>query len=100
MIYSAPNARFLNPLTWFFRSIFADDFYRIEIFIPSSAIMSLTQNAVRSMFSMTASGDNPSFSPTVQVIHLKKIDNKGGGQEERWKVRFLILISLLPYLYL
>lgn len=48
--------------------------------------MSLTQNAVRSMFSMTASGDNPSFSPTVQVIHLKKIDNKGGGQEERWKV--------------
>mmetsp|Transcript_6784 Transcript_6784/g.14694 ORF Transcript_6784/g.14694 Transcript_6784/m.14694 type:complete len:645 (+) Transcript_6784:208-2142(+) len=48
--------------------------------------MSLTQNSVQTMFSMNASGDNPSFAPTVQVIHLKKIDNKGGGGEERWKV--------------
>lgn len=50
--------------------------------------MSLTPNAVRTMFNMSASGDNPAFSPTVQIIHLKKIDNKAGsGGDERWKVR-------------
>eukprot|EP00584_Thalassiosira_punctigera_P000883 CAMPEP_0172535332 /NCGR_PEP_ID=MMETSP1067-20121228/7393_1 /TAXON_ID=265564 ORGANISM="Thalassiosira punctigera, Strain Tpunct2005C2" /NCGR_SAMPLE_ID=MMETSP1067 /ASSEMBLY_ACC=CAM_ASM_000444 /LENGTH=642 /DNA_ID=CAMNT_0013320263 /DNA_START=160 /DNA_END=2088 /DNA_ORIENTATION=- len=48
--------------------------------------MSLTPNAVRTMFGMNASQDNPSFAPTLQVIHLKKIDNKGAGQDERWKV--------------
>jgi len=48
--------------------------------------MSLTPNSVSSMFRMAGSADNPSFAPTVQVIHLKKIDNKGGGGEERWKV--------------
>jgi len=37
------------------------------------------------MFNMSGSADNSSFTPTVQVIHLKKIDNKGGG-DERWKV--------------
>lgn len=34
---------------------------------------------------MTGSADNPSFAPVLQVIHLKKIDNKSGG-DERWKV--------------
>eukprot|EP00571_Detonula_confervacea_P014379 CAMPEP_0172303124 /NCGR_PEP_ID=MMETSP1058-20130122/4695_1 /TAXON_ID=83371 /ORGANISM="Detonula confervacea, Strain CCMP 353" /LENGTH=635 /DNA_ID=CAMNT_0013013833 /DNA_START=117 /DNA_END=2024 /DNA_ORIENTATION=+ len=34
---------------------------------------------------MGGSVDNASFTPIVQVIHLKKIDNKGGG-DERWKV--------------
>lgn len=36
---------------------------------------------------MSGSADNASFSPpTVQVVHLKKIDNKSGGADERWKV--------------
>mmetsp|Transcript_952 Transcript_952/g.2275 ORF Transcript_952/g.2275 Transcript_952/m.2275 type:complete len:643 (+) Transcript_952:206-2134(+) len=47
--------------------------------------MSLTPNAVSTMYHMGGSADDPSFSPTVQVIHVKKIDNKGGG-EERFKV--------------
>jgi len=37
------------------------------------------------MYNMAASSENPSFTPVLQVIHLKKIDNKSGG-EERWKV--------------
>ncbi|KAL7536539.1 hypothetical protein ACHAXR_007220, partial [Thalassiosira sp. AJA248-18] len=45
--------------------------------------MSLTPSAVSDMYRMSGSADNPSFAPTVQCIHLKKID-KGG--EERWKV--------------
>lgn len=48
--------------------------------------MSLSTNSIRTMFSMGGSADNPSFTPTVQVIHLKKIDNKGGTGDERWKV--------------
>jgi len=47
--------------------------------------MSLTPNAVSGMFRMGGTADNPSFSPTVQVVHLKKIDNKSGA-DERWKV--------------
>ncbi|KAL9186004.1 hypothetical protein ACHAXT_005242 [Thalassiosira profunda] len=47
--------------------------------------MSLTPNAISTMFRMAGSVDNPAFTPTVQVIHVKKIDNKGNG-EERWKV--------------
>ena len=50
--------------------------------------MSLTPNAISQMFRMGGSTDNPSFSPTVQVIHVKKIDNKGGG-DERFKVSYI-----------
>lgn len=49
--------------------------------------MSLTPNAIRTLYGMSASGDNPAFSPTVQILHLKKIENKAGsGGEERWKI--------------
>ena len=48
--------------------------------------MSLTPKAISAMFRMSGSQENPSFSPVVQVVHLKKIDNKGGGGDERWKV--------------
>jgi hypothetical protein len=47
--------------------------------------MSLTPKAISAMFRMNGSADNPAFSPVLQVIHLKKIENKGGG-DERWKV--------------
>lgn len=47
--------------------------------------MSLTPNAIACMFRMGASKENPSFTPTVQIVHLKKIDNKSGG-DERWRV--------------
>ena len=39
---------------------------------------------------MSGSSDNPSFLPTVQVLHLKKIDQKG-GVDDRWKVRSIKL---------
>lgn len=51
--------------------------------------MSLTPNGIRTLYGMSQSNDNPAFSPTVQIIHLKKIENKGGastGGEERWKI--------------
>ncbi|KAL3800756.1 hypothetical protein ACHAW5_002470 [Stephanodiscus triporus] len=47
--------------------------------------MSLTPKAISAMFRMGGTQDNPSFLPVVQVVHLKKIDNKGGG-DERWKI--------------
>ena len=52
--------------------------------------MSLTPNAIQQMFGMSGSSDNPSFLPTVQVLHLKKIDQKG-GVDDRWKVRSIKL---------
>jgi hypothetical protein len=60
----------------------------------STKIMTLTPKAISAMFRMNGSQDNPAFSPTLQVIHLKKIDNKGGG-DERWKV---CLIERVIYL--
>ncbi len=55
--------------------------------------MSLTPKAISAMFRMNGSQDNPAFSPVLQVIHLKKIENKGvkkienkGDGDERWKV--------------
>ena len=53
--------------------------------------MSLTPNAISQMFRMGGSVDQPSFAPTIQVIHVKKIDNKGGGGDERFKVSFNVL---------
>jgi len=46
----------------------------------------LTPNSIQAMFNMDGSAENPTFTPTVQVIHLKKIDNNAGGGDERWKV--------------
>mmetsp|Transcript_12965 Transcript_12965/g.20013 ORF Transcript_12965/g.20013 Transcript_12965/m.20013 type:complete len:634 (-) Transcript_12965:1237-3138(-) len=49
--------------------------------------MSLTNGAIQQMFPMSGSDDNPSFLPSVQVLHLKKIDQaKGGSTDDRWKV--------------
>ena len=45
----------------------------------------LTPSAIARMYRMSGSPDDPSFSPTIQIIHVKKIDNKGGG-DERFKV--------------
>lgn len=47
--------------------------------------MSLTPKAISAMYRMAGSQDNPAFSPVLQVIHLKKIENKGSG-DERWKI--------------
>ena len=47
--------------------------------------MSLTPNAISTIFRMSGSAENHSFSPTVQIINLKKIDNKSGN-DNRWKV--------------
>eukprot|EP00985_Skeletonema_marinoi_P018453 scaffold10306_cov75-Skeletonema_marinoi.AAC.14 len=49
--------------------------------------MSLTKNAVQSMYFMTGSADHPSFCPTLQIIHIKKLEQRERGVEnERWKV--------------
>lgn len=45
---------------------------------------SLTTNAISKFMGMSAQQDDPSFQPTVQVIHVKKIDAKNG--EDRYKV--------------
>ena len=48
--------------------------------------MSLTINAIRSMYFMNGSADNPSFCPTLQLLHLKKIKQTTHGAEHSWKV--------------
>ena len=57
--------------------------------------MSLTPNAISQMFRMGGSVDQPSFAPTIQVIHVKKIDNKGGGGDERFKVSFMFYLCVV-----
>ena len=47
--------------------------------------MSLTPDAARHLYAMSGSPDNQSFVPAMQILHLKKIDQKGGA-EDRWKV--------------
>lgn len=47
--------------------------------------MSLTDGAIQRMFSMSGSSDDPSFLPSVQILHLKKIPQNGGA-DDRWKV--------------
>ena len=46
----------------------------------------LTQDAIRAVYQMSGSSDDPSFSPTLQVIHLKTISNSLPGGEDRWKM--------------
>ena len=61
----------------------------------SRRIMSLTPNAISAMFRMNGSKDNPEFSPILQVIHLKKIENKGKGVgDERWKVCYVLNLDV------
>ena len=55
--------------------------------------MSLTPNAINRMFAMSGSSEDPSFLPAVQVLHLKKIDQKGGA-DDRWKVSGYFMLSL------
>ena len=51
------------------------------------SIATLTTNGISKMCHMSGSVDEPSFMPILQVIHLKKIDSKGGGGgDERFKV--------------
>jgi len=47
--------------------------------------MSLTDGAIQRMFTMSGSSDDPSFLPSVQILHLKKIAQNGGA-DDRWKV--------------
>lgn len=44
---------------------------------------SLTPYAISQIYSMNGSGDQPSFTPIVQIIHVKKLDTKG---VERFKL--------------
>ena len=51
----------------------------------NSDIMSLTHKAISSMLGMN--GFDPSFTPIVQVISIRKIGmGVGGDGDERWKV--------------
>eukprot|EP00984_Skeletonema_dohrnii_P000358 scaffold120_cov134-Skeletonema_dohrnii-CCMP3373.AAC.1 len=45
--------------------------------------MSLTINAVQSMYFMTGSADHPSFCPTLQLLHIKEIKH---GAENKFKI--------------
>lgn len=61
--------------------------------------MSLTNGAIQQMFPMSGSDDNPSFLPSVQVLHLKKIDQaKGGSTDDRWKVSSALAIIYVPFM--
>jgi len=46
--------------------------------------MSLTKNAVQSMYFMTGSADHPSFCPTLQLLHIKEIVQHGA--ENKFKI--------------
>ena len=47
--------------------------------------MSLTHKAISVMFSMSGLWSNPSFTPILQVISIRKI-GMGVDGDERWKV--------------
>jgi len=57
----------------------------INIVSHPATIMSLTQNAIRLMHSMSGTSNEPSFCPTLQVLHLKKIGRIHDGRD-RWTV--------------
>ena len=59
----------------------------VRIFEP------LTPNSIQCMFNMTGSASNTSFTPTLQVTHMKNIGNNEGGTDERWKVSNIIFVS-------
>ena len=48
-------------------------------------VTGLSTNAISTMFRMSASSDNPSFKPTLQTIHVKKLVHQETNQE-RYKV--------------
>ncbi|KAL7507216.1 hypothetical protein ACHAXN_005576 [Cyclotella atomus] len=43
--------------------------------------MTLTTNAISKIFGMSGAPDDPSFTPIVQLIHVKKIDNKSTADD-------------------
>lgn len=47
-------------------------------------VPALTPNAIPKMYSMSCSAEDTSFTPILQVIHVKKISKE--GDEERFKV--------------
>jgi len=47
-------------------------------------VPALTPNAISKMYSMSMSSEDSSFTPILQVIHVKKISKE--GDEERFKV--------------
>ena len=53
----------------------------------------LTSNAISAMFHMNGSSDNPFFVPTVQVLHINRIDNMNGQGDERFKVSLVVSLS-------
>ncbi|KAL7554100.1 hypothetical protein ACHAWF_017496 [Thalassiosira exigua] len=49
--------------------------------------MSTTAGAVARMLYMSDSYEDPTFTPVVQVLHIKRLENKNGnGDGERWKI--------------
>lgn len=56
--------------------------------------MALTGNAVSTIVRMIGSSADKAFTPTLQIIHLKKIENTT-GDDERWKVCSTILECLI-----
>jgi hypothetical protein len=58
---------------------------RLDSTIEKVNANELTPNSISAMFRMYGTQDNPAFKPILQVVHLKRIDNKW-GVDERWKV--------------
>jgi len=53
----------------------------------------LTSNAISKMYYMSGSIEDSSFTPTLQVVHVKKISKEGLGDEERFKVSLRVYCS-------
>jgi len=51
-----------------------------------SIATTLTTNGISKMYHMSGSIDEPSFKPILQVIELRKIDNRIGDTADRYKV--------------
>jgi hypothetical protein len=58
--------------------------------------MTLTTNAISKIFGMSGAPDDPSFTPIVQLIHVKKIDNKSTA-DDRYRVRFVLSIHMQTF---
>ncbi|EJK76691.1 hypothetical protein THAOC_01533, partial [Thalassiosira oceanica] len=53
---------------------------------PAQNNMSLTHSSIQRIYGMSGSSDDQSFVPTVQLLSCKRIANKSGGGDERYKV--------------
>jgi hypothetical protein len=61
---------------------------------------SLTPNAIQQMYGTSGSSVNQSFSPVLQVIHMKNTDHKTGDDSlsaGRWKVRSINIRGIRNY---